>query len=90
MRSNPQLLIMTKFCYNVKKRKVIRNEIMLFHKHLQPTVQNLYPYIKDMWKKIKLQHKYSKVLFALLQRTFTNDFFKGKIHMNSSKDPPTN
>jgi hypothetical protein len=39
-------------------------------------------------EKIKLQHKYSKVLFALLERTFTNDFFKGNIHMNPFKDPP--
>jgi hypothetical protein len=43
-----------------------------------------------MWKKIKLQHKYSKVLFVLLERTSTDDFFKGKIRMNPSKDPPSN
>jgi hypothetical protein len=27
MEGNPHLLTMTKFCYNVKKRKVIRNEM---------------------------------------------------------------
>jgi hypothetical protein len=43
-----------------------------------------------MWGKIKLQHKYNKVLFALLERTFIDDFFEGKFHMNSSKDPPSN
>jgi hypothetical protein len=41
-----------------------------------------------MWKKMKLQHKYIKVLFVLLERTISDDFFKGKIHMNPSKDPP--
>jgi hypothetical protein len=41
-----------------------------------------------MWKNVKLQHKYNKVLFPLLEKTLTNDFFKGKIHMNSSKDIP--
>jgi hypothetical protein len=41
-----------------------------------------------MWEKIKLQHKYCKVLFALLNRTLTNDFFKGNICMNPSKDHP--
>jgi hypothetical protein len=39
---------------------------------------------------MKLQHKYSKVLFALLERTLNNDFFKGKFCMNMSKDPPFN
>jgi hypothetical protein len=28
---NPHLLIMTEFCYNIKKRRVIQNEIMVFH-----------------------------------------------------------
>jgi hypothetical protein len=44
--------------------------------------QNPHPYIEEMWKKIKLQHNYNKVLFVLLKRTLTNDFFKGKILMN--------
>ncbi len=37
---------------------------------------------------MKLQHKCNKVLFALLKRTLNDDFFKGKIHMNPSNDPP--
>jgi hypothetical protein len=42
-----------------------------------------------MWKKMNLQHKYSKVLFVLLERIMlSDDFFKGKICMNLSKDPP--
>jgi hypothetical protein len=41
-----------------------------------------------MWEKVKLQHKYCKVLFALLERTLTNDLIKGKICMNPSKDHP--
>ncbi len=41
-------------------------------------------------EKMKLQHKYNKVLFVLLERTLNNDFFSGKIHMNLSKDPPSN
>ncbi len=44
--------------------------------------QNPHPYTKEMWKKIKLQHKYNKVLFVLLKRTLTDDFFKGKTLMN--------
>jgi hypothetical protein len=40
-----------------------------------------------MWKNMKLQHKYNKVLFALLERMLSNDFFKGKIRMNPFKDP---
>jgi hypothetical protein len=44
-------------------------------------------YTGEMSKKMKLQHN-SKVLFALLERTISDDFFKGKICMNSSKDPP--
>ncbi len=79
---------MTEFCYNVMKRKVIQNEIMVFHKILQPIAQNPHPYIEEMWKKIKLQHNYSKVLFVLLERTIIDDFFKGRICMNSSKDSP--
>jgi hypothetical protein len=43
-----------------------------------------------MWKIFKLQHKYNKLLFVLLKRIVTNDFFKGKICMNPSKDPPSN
>jgi hypothetical protein len=39
--------------------------------------------------KKKLQRKYNKVLFALLEKTFSDDFFKGKIHINPSKDPPS-
>ncbi len=80
---------MMKFCYNVKKKKVIWNEIMVFHKHPHPIAQSPHPYIEEMWKKKKLQHKYNKVLFALLERMLNNDFFKGKIRMNPSKDPPS-
>ncbi len=36
---------------------------------------------------MKLQHKYNKVLFMLLERTLSDDFFEGKIRMNPSKDP---
>jgi hypothetical protein len=60
MGSNLHLLIMKNFYYNIKKRRVIRNEIMVFHKNLQPMAQNPHPYIKEMWKKIKLQHKYRR------------------------------
>jgi hypothetical protein len=60
---------------------------MVFHKHLQPL--NPHPYIKEMWKNMKLQHKYNKVLFALLERMLSNDFFKGNIRMNLFKDPPS-
>jgi hypothetical protein len=63
-KSNPHLLTMMEICYNVKKQRVIQNEIMVFHRHPQPTLQNPQPYIKEMWKKVKLKHKYSKVLFA--------------------------
>jgi hypothetical protein len=77
---------MTKLCYNVKKWRVIKNEIMVFHKHLQKTMQNPQPCTEEMWKKMKLQHNYNKVLFVLLERTLNDDFFKGKIHMNPSKD----
>jgi hypothetical protein len=41
-----------------------------------------------MWKNVKSQHKYIKVLFALLERTLIDDFFKGRTLMNRSKDPP--
>ncbi len=78
---------MMKFCYNVKKRKVIQNEIMFFHEHPQLIAQSPHPYTKEMWKKMK-QHKYNKVLFVLLERTLIDDFFKGNIYMNLSKDPP--
>ncbi len=61
---------------------------MVFHKHPQPTTQSSQPYIDKLWKKMKLQHKYNKVLFVPLEKTLSNDFFKGKIHMNPSKDPP--
>jgi hypothetical protein len=44
--------------------------------------------LKKCGKNIKLQYKYNKVLFALLERMLNDDFFKGNIHMNSSKDPP--
>ncbi len=44
--------------------------------------QNPHPYTKEMWKKIKLQHKYNKVLFVILKRNLTDDFFKGKTLMN--------
>ncbi len=37
MGGSSHLLTMMEFRYNVKKRKVIQNEIMVFHKHLQPT-----------------------------------------------------
>jgi len=86
-RGNPHLVTMTKFCYNIKKRRVIRNEIIVFHRHLQPIAQSPQPYTEEMWKKVKLQHKYSKVLFAVLERALNDDFSKGKIHMNPSKDP---
>jgi len=90
MGSNLHLLTMTKFSYNMKKKRVIRNGIMVFHKNPQPMAQNLHPYTKEMWKKIKLQYKYNKALFALLERTLTDDFFKGKICMNLPKDPSSN
>ncbi len=61
---------------------------MVFHRHLQRITQNPQPYIEEIWKKMKLQHKYNKVLFVLLERTLNNDFFKGKICMNPFKDPP--
>jgi hypothetical protein len=51
MRGNLDLLTLIEFCYNVKKRRVIRNEIMVFHKHPQPTTQSPHPYIEEMWKK---------------------------------------
>jgi hypothetical protein len=87
---NLHLLTMMRFCYNVKKRREIQNEIMAFHKHPQPTTQRSHLHIEEMWKKMKLQHKYSKVLFVLLEMTLNDDFFKGRIHMNSFKDPPSN
>ncbi len=87
-RRDLHFLTMTEFCYNIKKRRVIQNIILVFHRHPQPTPQCPYLYIEDMWKKMKLQHKYSKVLFALLKMTINDDFFKGKIHMNLPKDPP--
>ncbi len=62
----------------------------MFHRHPQPTMQNPQPYTEEMWKKMKLQYKYNKVLFALLEKTLNNDFFKEKIHMNMYKDPPSN
>jgi hypothetical protein len=34
MGGNPHLLTMVKFCYNIKKRRVIQNEIMVFHNQL--------------------------------------------------------
>jgi hypothetical protein len=43
-----------------------------------------------MWKKRKLQHKYNKLLFVLLEKTLNNDFFKGKIYMNLFEDLPSN
>jgi hypothetical protein len=60
-RGNPHLVTMMQFCYIVKKRRVIRNEIMVFHRHPQPIVQNPQPYTEEMWKKMKLQHKYNKM-----------------------------
>jgi hypothetical protein len=57
---------MMEFYYNVKKRRMIQNEVMVFHTHPQPMSQSPHPYTKEMWKKMKLQHKYNKVLFALL------------------------
>ncbi len=68
---------------------MIRNEIIVVHKHFQPMAQSPHPYIEEMWKKMKLQHKYNKVLFVLLDKTLNDDFVKGKIRMNSSKDPPS-
>ncbi len=38
---------------------------------------------------VKLRHRYNKMLFVLLERTLIDDFFKGKIRMNLSKDPPS-
>jgi hypothetical protein len=52
--------------------------------------QSPHPYIEEIWEKIKLEHKYNKVLFMLLERTLNNDFFKGKIRMNPSKDLSSN
>jgi hypothetical protein len=66
MGGNPHLLKMIEFCYNIKKRRVIQNEIMVFHKHPQPMAQSPHSYIQEMWKNVKLQHKCNKVLFALL------------------------
>jgi hypothetical protein len=73
-----------------QETEVIRNEIMVFHRHLQPKVQNPQPYTEEMWKKMKLQRKYSKVLFALLEMMLRDDFLKGKICINLFKDPPSN
>ncbi len=39
---------------------------------------------------MKLQHKYNKLLFVLLEKTLNNDFFKGKIYMNLFEDLPSN
>jgi hypothetical protein len=50
-RGNPHLLTLIEFCYNVKKMRVIRNEIMVFRKHPQPTTQSPHLYTKEMWKK---------------------------------------
>jgi hypothetical protein len=33
--SNLHLLMMTEFYYNIKKQRVIKNKIMVFHRHLQ-------------------------------------------------------
>jgi hypothetical protein len=63
--------------FNIKKKRVIRNEIMVFHKNPHPITQSPHPYT-EMWKKMKLQHKYSKVLFVLLERMLNDNFFKGR------------
>jgi hypothetical protein len=51
----------------------------------QPIAQNQQPYIEVEWKIVKTLHGYNK-MFLLLERKLINDFFKGKIKMNPSKD----
>jgi hypothetical protein len=40
MVGNSHLLTLMKFYYNVKKQSVIRNEMMVFYRHPQPTAQS--------------------------------------------------
>jgi len=47
---------------------------MVFNNQPQPMVQNPHPYI-EMWKKIKLEHKYSKVFLRYWKKTLIDDFF---------------
>jgi hypothetical protein len=54
IRGNSHLLTLMEFYYNVKKQRVIRNAIIIFHKHPQPIMQNPQPYTKKMWEKMKL------------------------------------
>jgi len=64
---NPHLLTMAKFCYNVKKKKMIQNEIMVQHKHPHPIVQSPQPYIEAEWKIVKTLHNYNKSCSCFLK-----------------------
>ncbi len=64
---NPHLLTMAKFCYNVKKKRVIQNEIMVHHNRPQPIVQSPQPYIEVEWKTVKTLHNYNKSCSCFLK-----------------------
>jgi len=84
--SNLHLLTMTTFSYNMKKMRVIWNEIMVFHNQYQPTTQNPHPYIKETWKKSNYNINIAR---CCLNLDFNQWFLKGKDLYDASKDPPS-
>jgi hypothetical protein len=58
---------MVKWCNAQKWKKVIRNEIMVYHGYVRP-ISFKPMYIELEWLKIKEENNYSNVMFMLLER----------------------
>jgi len=73
---------MYKCTKQLKRKVVIRNEIMIHFGFPKPTTNIQKPYFDDVWTKKKLKHKFDKILFSILDYELNDEFYTKKMRLN--------
>jgi hypothetical protein len=72
----------------LKRKAMICNEIMIFFRSPKPMVNNQKPYSNEDWHGKKVNHKFDKMLFSILDSEFNDKFYNQKMKLNLSFDAP--
>jgi len=69
---------MYEFTRLLKRKAMIRNEIMIFFGSPKPMVNNQKPYSNEDWHEKKVNHKFNKMLFSILDLELNDKFYNKK------------
>ncbi len=88
-RGQPDLKSMYKFTKQLKRKAIIRNEIMIHFGFPKLTANNQKPYSNETWKEKKLKKKLDKMFFLILDFELNEEFYTKKMRLNPfDKAPP--